>query len=138
MMKYVSFLFPPLFAVAVAIGCNTATLSQPAVIDACPACPVRAPLATCDAGAATPGACRGGVTLQLDDPDSPDASNTVAPGYYPLGCGLQFYIAAEGTSDCILAPVCLCTTPDAGTSEDGGTVIDAGVQPGFWQCFASQ
>jgi hypothetical protein len=136
-MKYATRLFAPLAALSLfALGCNTAQVTTPPLVDAGPPCPELAPVVSCDAGAApTPGACSGGVTLVLD---VPDAANTVAPGSYALGCTVGFFVADPASPDCLRAPACTCVAPDGGATEGDGGDLDAGgaTSPGVWQCVA--
>jgi hypothetical protein len=138
-MKLVTLVFAPLAALAVfALGCNTAQVTTPPLVDAGPPCPQLAPVVSCDAGAwPTPGACTGGVTLVLD---LPDASNTLAAGSYALGCTVGFFVADPASADCLRAPACTCVSADAGPVDPDAGDVDAGAlgetPPGVWQCVA--
>lgn len=126
-MKYTALLFSPLFALA--FGCNTAQISQPSNIDAGPPCEDLHPVISCDASAATPGACPGEVTVVLD---YPDASNTIPPGSYPPGCTVSFFVQDRASALCNRAPACTCPEADPDAGEAGAP--DAGV----WSCSPTQ
>jgi hypothetical protein len=142
-MKCIALLFAPLLAAA--LGCNTAQISQPAPIDAGLPCPETPPAVSCDAGATqTAGACAGGVTLAIDSAEVPDASNTIPPGYFTLGCTVQFFVpdttAGEiSGASCLRAEPCTCAAADAGASDaEAGDAGSVQITPGVWQCFAVQ
>lgn len=122
------------------VGCNTAQVTQPAIIDAGPACPLKPPVVSCDAGTFTVGACAGGVTVQLDSADAPDASNTITAGSYALGCTVAFYVPDNSSPDCLRAEPCTCVSPLAGddAGDDAGADAGGAVPPGVWQCFPTQ
>jgi len=133
-MKCLALLFAPLLALG--IGCNTAQVTQPAIIDAGPPCATIPPQITCDAGEVTPGACEGQVTVTLD---FPDASNVIPAGSFKLGCQATFYVQDPASPTCLLPPSCVCGPPDAGVADDAGEgASDGGVTatpPGVWSCF---
>ncbi len=70
--------------------------------------------------------------MRLDSNESPDASNTIAAGSYPLGCTVQFLVDDPLSATCAQAEPCKCTAPDAGAEADGGLL------PGAWQCFPTE
>jgi hypothetical protein len=116
--------FAPLLSLA-SLGCNTAQISQAAVIDAGPPCESITPSRTCDGGGApTPGACAGSVPVELD---APDASNTIPQGSYPLGCTVSFFYQDPASAQCNRAPACTCVTPDGGDEDSG-----------VWSCTPTQ
>jgi hypothetical protein len=125
MMKY-ALLAAPLFAFVV--GCNTAQVSTPPLLDAGPPCPTRAAIFTCEAGAPSPTDCTGGATLNPIVGQGTDAGGTVPAGSYVLGCTISFWVQDVASSDCLPTEPCTCVAPDAGA--DGGTTSAAGV----WTC----
>jgi len=134
-MKYAPLLLGPVLAFAAfALGCNTAQISTPPLIDAGPPCPTRI-IVSCDAGTVTPGACGGGVTVALD---LPDASATIPAGSFALGCQVTFSHADQFSSDCLPYSPCTCFPPATDAGDDGGDAeaVDAGPStvPGVWSC----
>jgi hypothetical protein len=132
-MKYAFLLLVPLFALE--IGCNTATVTQPAPIDAGPPCPTRPPTLTCEAGApasATSGTCTGGMTIVPDVGEGIDAASMVPAGSYQAGCTIAFWVQDIASSDCLPTEPCRCV---AGSVVDDGGASDAGTtSPAAWSC----
>jgi hypothetical protein len=132
-MKRSLLLLVPLLALE--IGCNTATVTQPPPIDAGPPCPTRAPTLTCEAGApaaATPSTCSGEITVVPDVGEGIDASSKVPAGSYQAGCTIAFWVQDIASSDCLPTEPCKCiagsATDDGGLSDGGTTSLAA------WSC----
>jgi hypothetical protein len=141
-MKYAPLFLAPLLALAA--GCSSAQLSVPPPVDAGPPCPSRAPVLTCDAGAApSANACSGGLTLYPTVGQGTDAASPVPAGSYEVGCTIKFWVQDVASADCIPTQACTCDAFDAGSpaSGDGGAPEEGGAVatgPGAWTCSLSQ
>jgi hypothetical protein len=135
-MKCTALLLAPLLTFAWA--CNTAQISTPPLVDAGAPCPDQPPAVSCDAAAPTPGACAGNVTVAIDSAEYPDASNTITPGSYALGCTVQFFVPDTSSASCLRAQPCTCSPPDAGASDAGDAGDAEEGTPGVWNCFPAQ